>query len=158
MGLYSVNPDGSGHYRWSGPDNLISFWTPSCSSDSDTLFGRTFRPSDYCLAAYYPGDTAVTSVFECGYTWLHIVKPSPDGQFIAFLSTSENDRSKVVLYLLDRSDGSIRPFESVRAESFDFSPDGLHIVYSNPFDTGALKVVDLRTGEQIQLTSPREES
>ena len=158
MGLYSVDPDGSDNYRWTHPGDSIVFSCPTCSSDSDTLFGLTYRRSDMCLAAYYPGDTAVTSIFECGYTYLRSVKPSPDTRYIAFNSTSEKDRSKSALYLFDRSDGSIRLLDTVRTESFDFSPDGLHIVYSDLWTTGGLRVVNLRTGKHLQLTSPREDS
>ncbi|HUU45618.1 MAG TPA: hypothetical protein VM118_07760 [Acidobacteriota bacterium] len=161
-GVYSMRPDGTDLARWTWPDSFVVEW-PSCFPYSDTLSVYTTRGTDHCLAVYHPGDTVITAILKCGFSWFGPSRVSPDGSLIAFNAAYRGGPGPN-LYLFNREDQSVEQLNTKASEGMDFSPDGsqlvhadLGIVYEDPRyadhrGTRGLQIINLADRSVRQLT------
>jgi len=128
-GLYSMQPDGSSLHRWTWPDSFV-VEGPSCFPTSDSLTIYTYRGAQYCLGIHHPGDTNISAILECGFSWLESSRMSPDASWIAFNANYSGDPESN-LYLYNRTDQTLEKLNTKASEGMDFSPDGSQLVHAD---------------------------
>lgn len=149
-GLHSITPMGSDFHQWPWSDHSgIAF--PSCFPAGDSLSVYTIQNSRYCIAVQYPEDTLITTILECGFSWLESSRVSPDQSLIAFNAAYPGDPESN-LYLFSRSSQSLEKLNSKASEGMDFSPDGTRLVHA---DLGVVydepRLADRRGSRGLQI-------
>jgi hypothetical protein len=160
------------HGTWAGSTSGIGTtyripetWDPDWHPD-EYLFAcgaRTEETQGIAEASPFVQGGALRFVFVTvdDRTWANEPDYSPDGEYIAFTFHRLEERPQV--WLVARDGSFSRQLTWDGGESPSWSPDGTKVVYArevwrspDPSD-GVLWTVDIKTGEQVQLTYRREE-
>lgn len=144
-GIYAVGSDGhSPHRKASSALALISI---DCSLQNDSVAAVQVGV-DYSLVVLAPSDTSRIDTLLSGLTYADHVTISSDGAHLYFFGRPlETD--PLGLYSVDRATAITHYLSD--GYTYDISPDGSSLVYSDAANTKRLRVIDLSTGHDTLL-------
>lgn len=146
-GVFAVGGDGGISTRVAPSDLAIT--SIDCSEDGDTLACVQIG-TDYCLSVYALNDSIIGDTVICGLAYADHVEISPDRSTLYFFGRPASG-AELGLYSITRASSYVSYLAN--GYTFDISPDGVSLVYSDAANTKKLRLINLESGIDSPLAT-----